>query len=111
VTPKPLTWLGNSRKSVRAFPALARSAVGHELFLVQQGLPPSDWKPMHSVGPGVSEIRIHADQEYRVLYVARFEEAIYVLHAFEKRTRKTRVHDLELARTRLTQLIRFTQGR
>lgn len=111
MTPKLVTWLGNSRKAVQAFPELARSAVGRELFLVQQGLTPSDWKPMGSIGPGVVEIRIHTAQEFRVIYIARFEEVIYVLHAFEKRTQKIRTLDLDLARKRLGQLIRFKLGR
>jgi phage-related protein len=106
MAPKPLLWLGSSRADVRGFPEDARGKVGHELFQVQQGLSPSDWKPMSSVGAGVLEIRIHAGKEFRILYVARFEEAVYVLHAFEKRTRRTSQVDLALARKRLRDLIR-----
>lgn len=102
---KPLLWLGSSRAEVRGFPEDARGKVGHELFQVQQGLSPSDWKPMSSVGAGVMEIRIHAGKEFRILYVARFEEAVYVLHAFEKRTRQTSQVDRALARKRLRDLI------
>lgn len=65
---------------------------------------PSDWKPLPSVGPGVQEIRIHAKREHRVVYIARFAEAIYVLHAFEKRTQRTRQGDIELAKARLAEL-------
>jgi len=65
---------------------------------------PSDWKPLPSVGPGVQEIRIHTAHEHRVVYVARFAEAIYVLHAFEKRTQRTRHGDIELAKARLAEL-------
>ncbi len=108
---KPLLWLGSSRVDVRGFPELARGKVGHELFLVQQGLTPSDWKSMSSVGSGVVELRIHTGEEFRVLYVARFEEAIYVLHAFEKRTRQTRQVDVALARKRLRDLVRSRSGR
>ena len=104
--PKPLLWLGTSRKDVRDFPEVARGKVGHELFLVQQGLAPSDWKPMASVGPGVVELRIHTGEEFRVIYIARLEEGVYVLHAFEKRSRKTRAVDVELARKRLRDLTR-----
>lgn len=100
-----MLWLGSSRAEVRRFPILARKKVGHELFQVQQGLTPSDWKTMTSVGSGVIELRIHAGEEFRVLYVARFQEAIYVLHAFEKRTRQTRQVDVELARKRLRDLL------
>lgn len=107
---KPLRWIGSSLADVRSFSAAARGKVGHELFQVQLGLMPSDWKPMSSVGAGVVELRIHAGNEFRVLYVARFDEAVYVLHAFEKRTRQTRQIDVALARKRLRDLIRSRTG-
>ena len=72
---------------------------------VQQGLEPNDWKPMPSVGPGVREIRIHTGLEHRVFYVTKFTEGVYVLHAFEKRTRKTPKRELELARDRFRGLV------
>lgn len=90
---------------------MARGKVGHELFLVQQGLTPSDWKPMTTVGPGVVELRIHTGEEFRVIYLARFDEGVYVLHAFEKRSRQTRAVDIELARRRLRDLIRSRSKR
>jgi phage-related protein len=74
---------------------------------VQQGLLPDDWKPMPSLGAAVAEIRVHTELEHRVFYLAKFEEAIYVLHAFEKRTRKTRPADIELAKTRLAVVLRM----
>jgi len=80
---KPLHWLGSSRTDIRAFPRDARRIAGVELRRVQQGLDPLDWKPMTSVGPGVREIRVHTGLEHRVVYVAKFAEAIYVLHVFE----------------------------
>jgi phage-related protein len=72
---------------------------------VQRGLEPNDWKPMPSVGPGVQEIRIHTGAEHRVFYIAKFAEAVYVLHAFEKRRRPTSKDDLDLARHRLRLLL------
>ena len=80
---------------------------------VQQGLEPNDWKPMPTVGPGVQEIRIHTGLEHRVFYVAKFAEGVYVLHAFEKRTRKTPKRELELARERFRALVmkRRTENR
>lgn len=66
---------------------------------------PADWKPLPTVGSGVNEIRIHTDLEHRVIYVAKFEEAIYVLHAFEKKSQQTRDADLNLARERLRQVL------
>ena len=73
---------------------------------MQSGLEPSDWKPMSSVGAGVEEIRVRTGREHRIFYVAKFEEAVYVLHAFEKKTRKTPKPDLNLARSRLPELLR-----
>jgi len=81
-----------------------RRSAGFELAQVQQGLAPSDWKPMASVGQGVKEIRIHVLGEWRVLYVAKFDDAVYVLHAFHKKTQKTLQSDIELARKRYQRL-------
>jgi phage-related protein len=104
VPDKILIWIGASFEDLRDFPADARRAAGYELRRVQHGLMPTDWKPMASVGPGVNEVRIHTGAEHRVLYVAKFEEAIYVLHAFEKRSRQTRDSDLTLTRERLREV-------
>jgi len=94
-----LEFIGSSLDDLRNFPAEARRAAGFELNFVQQGLMPLDWKPMKWVGPGAMEIRIHVLGEWRVICVAKFAEAAYVLHAFQKRTQKTRQEDIELART------------
>ena len=102
---KPVAWLGSALADLRAFPADARRDAGFELRRVQQGLDPDDWKPMPSIGPGVREIRVHTGLEHRVFYVATFAEAVYVLHAFEKRTRKTPKQDLQLAQDRLRALV------
>ena len=101
MTEKPLAWLGSSLDNVRAFPADAKRAAGYQLGRVQQGLMPDDWKPMATVGAGVYEIRVHTKLEHRVFYVAKYEEAVYVIHAFEKRTPQTRDADIALARKRL----------
>jgi phage-related protein len=84
---------------------VARRDAGFQIRRVQQGLQPADWKPMSTVGPGVEEIRIHTELEHRVFYIARFAEAVYVLHAFEKRSRRTPERELEIARTRLRELM------
>ena len=83
----------------------ARRVAGYQLRRVQQGLEPNDWKPMTTIGVAVKEIRIHTVLEHRVLYVANFTEGIYVLHAFEKRARKTSKRDTDLARDRFRALI------
>lgn len=101
---KPLEFVGSSREDLRSFPAEARRAAGFELSFVQQGLAPTDWKPINEVGSGAIEIRIHALGEWRVVYVAKFAEAVYVLHAFEKKSRKTRQADIELARRRYREI-------
>jgi len=108
---KPLEWLGDSLNAVRAFPTDARRRVGFELGEVQKGKEPTDWKPMTSVGPGVNEIRVHTETEYRVLYVAKFAEAVYVLHAFTKRTRQTPLQDVELAARRYRRLVNERKAR
>ena len=76
-------------------------AAGYELFLVQCGQAPHNWKSMRAVGPGVREIRLHHEGQCRVFFVANLDEAIYVLHVFQKKTRRTRQHDIEIARRRL----------
>jgi len=100
VTVKPLKFMGLSLDDLRNFPDEARRAAGFELRVVQSGLDPSDWKPMQAIGPGVNEIRIHVLGEWRVIYVAKFRDAVYVLHAFQKKTRKTSRHDIDLAQER-----------
>jgi len=101
---KSLRFIGSSLDDMRDFPADARRQAGFELDAVQRGLEPSDWKPMTSVGTGVREIRIHVLGEWRVIYVAKLADAIYVLHAFQKKTQKTRREDIELARRRYRQI-------
>jgi phage-related protein len=101
---KPLVWVGSSLDTVRAFPVDARRAAGYQLRRVQSGLAPNDHKALPTVGAGVLEIRIHTRTEHRIVYLAKSDEAIYVLHAFEKRSRKTSQADLALARERLAQV-------
>lgn len=104
---KPLLWLGDSRNCVRSFPAEARQRSGFELRRVQQGKDPLDSKPIPRVGLGVREIRVHTGEEFRVMYVAKFSEGVYVLHAFEKRTEQTAKHDIDVAKSRFRALVEF----
>ena len=101
---KTLRFVGSSLDDLRNFPAEARRDAGFELYAVQCGLMPSDFKPLPQVGQGAYEIRIHALGERRVVYVAKFDDAVYVLHAFHKKTPKTRKADLELATRRYRQI-------
>lgn len=95
--PKQLLWLGDSLEALKAFSDEAKRSAGHQLGLVQWGLDPLDWKPMENVGAGVKEIRIRVETSYRILYVAKFSEAVYVLHAFVKKTAKTSKKDMDLS--------------
>jgi phage-related protein len=94
---------------MRAFPLLARRLAGWNLELVQDGLDPDDWKPMERVGPGAREIRVRTFDggtiQHRVIYVAKFAEAVYVLHAFEKKTEQTSPHHIEVAAVRYRQML------
>jgi phage-related protein len=97
---KPIEWIGSSLDDLRAFPEEARYEAGYQLDKVQRGEEPSDWKPMRGVGPGVNEIRVRTGREHRVFYVARFKEAVFVLHAFEKKSQKTSQTDIEMGQRR-----------
>ena len=98
--------MGSSLDDLRNFPDEARRAAGFELYAVQCGYDPRDWRPMPAIGPGVKEIRIHSLGEWRVVYVAKFSESVYVLHSFQKKSRKTSSRDIELAQKRYKQLKR-----
>ena len=111
VQSKVLTWLSDSLSVIKSFSDAAKREPGHQLGRVQEGHAPGDWKPMESVGPGVREIRIRMEKAYRVLYVAKFSEAIYVLHAFEKKTQKTSKADLDVASSRYRQLAAQRRGK
>ena len=105
---KPVHFVGSSREDMKELPDEAKETAGHQLFKVQQGKEPDDWKPMPSVGAGVQEIRVwEVSGTYRVLYVAKFEEAVYVLHVFEKRSQKTAKGDIQLAKGRYADLVKW----
>ena len=107
---KRVTFHGDSLDRLRDFPNDARREAGHELYQVQKGRDPSDWKPMPTIGAGVREIRIRdAVGAYRVIYIATLADAIHVLHAFQKKSQKTAQRDLDLAITRLRQLKRGSE--
>lgn len=101
---KDTIFLGSSKDDLRAFPEDARRACGIELYQVQFGLDPSDWKPMPSIGVGVREIRVRAGGAFRVIYLASRPEGIYVLHCFQKKTHQTTQSDIDLAKTRFKQI-------
>lgn len=105
--PKPIEFRGGSLDELRAFPVPARREAGHQLDQVQNGQEPDDWKPMNTVGQGVKEIRIRdAAGAFRVIYVAKFADAVYVLHCFQKKTAKTGKADLDVAAKRYRDLLK-----
>src|SRR5438132_463762 len=109
---KPIDWRGSSLDDVRDFPEAARKVAGYELRKLQRRELPDDWRPFPEVGPGVNEIRIDCqDGWFRVMYVAKFDEAIYVLHSFQKKTRRTSRNDIEIATARYRAVITERRNR
>ena len=104
---KPIEFLGDSLRSLREFPDDAKRDAGYQRDRVQHGLQPDDFKPMPAIGKGVEEIRVRDDTgAYRVIYTARLADAIYVLHAFQKKTQATSKRDIDLAKQRFALLSR-----
>jgi phage-related protein len=100
---KEIYWVGSSYKDLLEFPEQAKHDVGYQLHRVQNGLDPEDWKPFKTVGIGVQEIRIRDNNNaFRVMYIAKFSEKIYVLHSFQKKTQK----DINIAKTRYKAIVR-----
>ena len=103
---KKIQFFGDSLKSLREFPEDAKHDVGYQLDKVQRGEQPDDFKPMPSIGKGVEEIRVRDDSGiYRVIYTARLADAVYVLHAFQKKTQTTAKRDIALASKRYAELM------
>lgn len=104
---KEISWIGSAYEDILGFPSEARREAGFQLGRVQAGLEPDDWKPFDDVGAGVRELRIRdCIGIYRVMYVAKFEEAIYVLHCFQKKTQATSKQDKEIAAARYRAVVR-----
>jgi phage-related protein len=107
---KPIRWISSSLEDLSGFPESARRKAGFQLRAIQGGETPSDFKSMTIVGVGVEEIRIRVGDAYRIFYVAKFEEAIYVLHAFQKKTQKTSKLDIEIGQKRYQQMLQYRQS-
>jgi len=98
---KAIYWIGTSLKDLLVFPSKARQEAGYQLHRVQNGLEPENWKSFQQVGPGVKEVRIsEGNNIYRIMYVAKLANRIYVLHSFQKKTQKTSLKDIDIAKTR-----------
>lgn len=102
---KTLVFVGSSRQVIREFPEAVRRDLGRQLLRVQAGLEPEDWKPMKAVGAGVREVRVRdAAGVFRAFYVANIGNAVYVLHAFQKKTQRTAQADIDLGKARFKQI-------
>ncbi len=109
---KEIRWIGSSYDDVIAFPRAPRKEAGFQLGRVQAGLDPTDWKPFDEVGAGAREIRINdAKGIFRVMFVAKFEEAVYVLHCFQKKTQATSKQDKDIATARYRAVVSARKGK
>ena len=110
MTDKPIRWIGSSLNDLINFPDAVRKKAGFQLRAVQSGDTPSDFKPIPTVGLGVEEIRIRTEDAYRIFYVVRFAEAVYVLHAFQKKTQKTSKLDIEIGQRSYQHMLQYRQS-
>ena len=102
---KDIIFLGDSAKQIAKFPEPAKQLTLLELKAAQQGIEPLHWRPMPVIGSGVIELKIRSkSSQFRVLYVAKFKDAIYVLHGFQKKTQKTAKRDIDLGKKRYKQI-------
>jgi phage-related protein len=109
---KEIRWVGSSYEGLLAFPKVPRKEAGFQLGKVQAGLDPTDWKPFDEVGAGTREVRISdAKGIFRVMYVAKFEEAVYVLHCFQKKTQATTKQDKDIATARYRAVVNARKGK
>ncbi|OOZ40270.1 cytoplasmic protein [Solemya pervernicosa gill symbiont] len=111
-TEKPITWIGSSRDDLLKFPVSVKRSAGYQLHRLQHGLKPSDFKPFSQVGPGTYEVRIRDSSGiFRTIYVAKFDEAVYVLHAFQKKSQRTPKQDIEIATDRYQAVLKHRKMR
>lgn len=105
---KSLIWMGSSLEDLRAFPEQIRKDAGFQLHRIQAGLEAVDWKPMAEIGKGVAEVRLRdRSGNYRVIYLSRTEDAVYILHCFNKKCQRTRQQDKTIASARYQAVQRF----
>jgi phage-related protein len=104
---KPIRFTGSSLDDLRVFPDDAKREAGYQLGKVQHGYEPSDWRPMKTIGDGVKEVRIRDEAgAFRVVYLAKLDDAVYVLHCFQKKTEQTSQKDIAMARRRFKDLMK-----
>ena len=108
---KEIRWIGSAYDDLVRFPDAPRRAAGFQLSKVQAGLDPEDWKSFDEIGAGTREIRIRdAGGMFRVMYVVKFEEAVYVLHCFQKKTQTTSKRDKDIATVRYRAVVNARRG-
>jgi phage-related protein len=104
--PKNLEAIGDSIEVIRGFPQSVKEDIGFQLHLVQIGETPTDFRPMPEIGAGTYEVRVREPSGwYRAFDVTKFEEAIYLLHAFEKKTNTTSKKDKDIGKTRYRDMV------
>lgn len=108
---KQIFWIGSALEDLSAFPKEVKRKAGFQLRAIQRGLKPTDFKPMPAIGKGVEEIRIWTGDAYRIFYVSKFEEAVYVLCVFQKKTQKTSKQDIKLGQQRFRKMVQFRQAK
>jgi len=113
---RPLIWMGSSRRDLRGFPRQVRRGIGQALYAAQQGETDPSVKPLRGFGGG-SVVEVVADHEgntWRAVYTVRYAEAIYVLHAFQKKSKRgiaTPQKDIDLIHRRLAEAQRLHRER
>lgn len=106
--PKPIIWMGSSYDDLLAFPEGPRRQAGYQLHRIQAGLGAEDWKPMTEIGPGIAEIRLRdGPGAWRVFYLARLDEAIYILHRFNKKSQRTSDRDKAIGKARYKAVMQY----
>lgn len=109
---KEIRWIGSAYDDLLEFPDGPRRAAGFQLGKIQAGLEPEDWRAFDDVGSGTREIRIRENSGiYRVIYIAKFEEAVYVLHCFQKKTQATSRRDKDITEARYRAVTNMRRGR
>ena len=109
---KEIRWVGSSLKDLKSFPLAVLRQAGFQLGRVQNGLDPEDWKPFDTLGSGVREMRLsEGGGVFRVMYVSKLAEAVYVLHCFQKKTKVTRQTDKSITKTRYREVVRKREGK
>ncbi len=104
---RTIEFCGSALSDLCAFPVTARRMAGYQLDLVQHGREPDHWKPMNTIGQGVREIRIEDSAgAFRVVYIAKFADTVFVLHCFQKKTQKTAKADIDLATKRFRDVMK-----